>query len=75
MKEYEVLIPAEVKALLEKMPSKPGWWTTPEIDAILIEYGDKKQFRDIASVIEKVYKKKIPIKRLYYRYKRLKEGV
>ena len=70
---YQIEIPEEVRRALEELPLKPGGWVTPELDAILLEYGSRCQFRDLAKVIEKMYGKKIPAKRLHYRYKVLME--
>lgn len=73
MKRYKIEIPKEIEEQIEKLPDKPGSWLTPEIDAILIKYGNRKQVRSIANIIEKYYGKRVSTKTLQNRINRLRE--
>ena len=73
MKPFDVVLPPELIEKLEKARNSPTSVFTPEIDAILLQYGGKKVLREIGNVIYEYYGIRIPERTLRYRLKQLQE--
>ena len=71
--DFSVEIPPDLVKKLEALPPKPGSWVRPEIDKILLTYGEKKNIQDLAKILSEHYHVPITARGLQNRLQYLRD--